>query len=157
MNTTALLEDLGHEVIEAPSGRQALDVLNSGAAVDVVVTDQAMPGMTGVLLAAAIQERWPTLPVILATGYAEFPPDADLTLPKLSKPFQQHALAQAITDALRTAEEARRVVPSAPGTAEVLCSLGQAVPHTILLVYGEVGSLYAVEGPGHHGLRVRPP
>ena len=110
MNTTALLEDLGHKVIEAPSGRQALDVLNSGAAVDVVVTDQAMPGMTGVQLAAAIQERWPTLPVILATGYAEFPPDTAPTLPKLSKPFQQHALAQAITDALRTEEEARRVV-----------------------------------------------
>jgi FixJ family two-component response regulator len=67
-----------------------------------------------VQLAAAIKDRWPILPIILATGYAELPSDADLRLPKLSKPFQQQALAQAIMDALAAAEQARRVVPFRP-------------------------------------------
>ena len=46
-STAAMLEDLGHVVIEALSGARALDLLRSGAKVDVVITDHAMPGMTG--------------------------------------------------------------------------------------------------------------
>jgi CheY-like chemotaxis protein len=114
MNTAALLEDLGHEVIEASCGQQALDLLSSGTTVDVVVTDQAMPGMTGVQVATAIGERWPMLPVILATGYAELAPESAPGLPRLSKPFRQQALAQALTDALAAADQVGRVVPFRP-------------------------------------------
>lgn len=53
-----------------------------------------MPHMTGLQLAEAIKNEWPTLPIILATGYSELPPGADL--PKLAKPFLQHDLAKAI-------------------------------------------------------------
>ena len=45
--TAAMLEDLGHVVTEALSGARALDMLRLGTKVDVVVTDHAMPGMTG--------------------------------------------------------------------------------------------------------------
>lgn len=94
MNTASMLEDLGHKVFEASSGREALDILRREKAIDLVISDQAMPHMTGLQLAEAIKNEWPTLPIILATGYSELPPGADL--PKLAKPFLQHDLAKAI-------------------------------------------------------------
>ena len=94
MNTVAMLEDLGHEVFEAHSGQQALEVLAREAKMDVVVTDQAMPKMTGSQLAQKIQERWPHMRIVLATGYSELPPGANADLPRLPKPFSQHELAK---------------------------------------------------------------
>ena len=44
----------------------------------MVITDHAMPVMTGLQLAECIQERYPGLPIILATGYAELPADPAL-------------------------------------------------------------------------------
>jgi CheY-like chemotaxis protein len=96
MNTAAMLEDLGHEVTEAYSGRDALEALANGN-FDVVITDHAMPRMTGAQLAKEIRQRWPHLHVVLATGYAELPPDADPGLPRLSKPFSQHELDRAVS------------------------------------------------------------
>ena len=92
--TAALLEDMGHIVLEASSGEQALSVLRSDRRIDLVITDQAMPGMSGTELARRIQADFPNLPVVLATGYAELP-EADvhgLTLPRLTKPYRQQAL-----------------------------------------------------------------
>ncbi len=118
LNTTAMLEDLGHTVFEATSGRDALDIVRREGSVDLVITDQAMPHMTGSDLAAAIRAERPNLPIILATGYAELPPGTDSGLPKLSKPFRQHQLADAIEKVL--AAEASRVpgVPLAPFPVE---------------------------------------
>jgi PAS domain S-box-containing protein len=96
LNTAAMLEDLGHTVIEATSGRSALDIVRREDNIDLVITDQAMPHMTGSDLAAAIRAEKPDLPIILATGFAELPPGADEGLPKLSKPFMQEQLAEAI-------------------------------------------------------------
>src|SRR6185369_16940609 len=50
MSTVDMLEDLGHKVIEANSGDQALRILDAGREVDLLLTDHAMPGMTGVEL-----------------------------------------------------------------------------------------------------------
>jgi PAS domain S-box-containing protein len=91
-NTIAMLEDLGHVGIDASSGKEALDILRRNDSIDLVITDQAMPGMTGVQLAEAIKEEWPDLPVMLATGYAELGRGAGADLPKLSKPFTQAEL-----------------------------------------------------------------
>ena len=99
-STAAMLEDLGHVVIEALSGARALDMLRLGAKVDVVVTDHAMPGMTGSELARQIRQHWPSLPIILATGYAELPNGEDPGLPRLSKPYLQEELAAQIARAL---------------------------------------------------------
>ena len=99
MNTTAMLEDLGHTVREANSGHEALNILGEGTRIDLVVTDQAMPRMTGVQLAEVIRADWLNLPIILATGYAELPPGLGSELPKLSKPFTQHELAKAVSAA----------------------------------------------------------
>ena len=100
-NTIAMLEELGHSVLKAASGRQALHLLRSNT-VDLVITDQAMPGMTGGQLAEAAAAGWPRLPVILATGYAEAPPGRLSYASRLAKPFGQSALAGAIADAMRS-------------------------------------------------------
>jgi CheY-like chemotaxis protein len=94
-NTTAMLEDLGHVALEAISGAQALAVLRREQ-IDLVITDQSMPQMTGLQLLEAIRAEWPDLPVILATGYAELPGGAGVGLPKLNKPFSQDEMARAI-------------------------------------------------------------
>jgi len=96
MNTTLMLEELGHTVLEAGSAKQALDILRREPTVDLVITDHAMPHMTGVQLAATIREERPDLPIILATGYAELPPGSETDLPKLAKPFRQRDLMQAV-------------------------------------------------------------
>ena len=95
MNTAAMLEDLGHQVTEAYSGPQALKEMEQGG-FDLVITDHAMPQMTGAQLAREIRTRWPDLPVVLATGYAELPPGGDDSLPRLSKPFSQKDLEKAL-------------------------------------------------------------
>jgi PAS domain S-box-containing protein len=95
-NTAAMLEDLGHTCLRAASGAQAIDILKRGAAVDLVITDQVMPRMTGLELAAAISKLRPDLPVLIATGYAEMEPGSGAGLPKLSKPFTQAELATRI-------------------------------------------------------------
>ena len=94
-NTVAMLEDLGHVALEAMSGAEALDILKRET-VDLVITDQAMPQMTGLQMLEAVRAQWPDLPVILGTGYAELPGGAGAGLPKLNKPFSERELARAI-------------------------------------------------------------
>ena len=96
MNTAALLEDLGHEVLEAGSGEEALKLLNQHPDVDLMITDQAMPGMTGSQLIAAVRADRPALPIILATGYGETPGDAAHAIQRLGKPFGQRELQRAV-------------------------------------------------------------
>jgi PAS domain S-box-containing protein len=91
-NTVAMLEDLGHTAVEAHSGLEALERLRNGN-FDLVITDQAMPKMTGIQLLEAIKADFPSLPVILATGYAEIPGGAGLGIAKLNKPFTEKDLA----------------------------------------------------------------
>lgn len=101
VNTAAMLEDLGHEVTIAYSGREALAALARMERVDLVITDQAMPGMTGTELVAEIRRRHPDLPILLATGYAELPDGESTDVPRLNKPFLQAHLEQAIAAVMR--------------------------------------------------------
>ena len=103
--TTDMLEDLRHTVVSASSARQALEILRAGAAIDIVVTDHAMPAMTGTQLATEIRRQWPSLPVIIATGYAELPEGEGLDIPRIAKPFGQQTLIIAIEGALRAAAD----------------------------------------------------
>jgi signal transduction histidine kinase len=95
MNVIAMLEDLGHFPLEASSGLEALELLR-GNKVDLVITDQAMPRMSGTQLIEAIRRDWPDLPVVLATGYADLPDGALPSLTRLAKPFTQAQIAQVI-------------------------------------------------------------
>ncbi len=99
MSTALMVEDLGHNVLEVNSGVQALDVLRHNG-VDLMITDFSMPKMNGAQLARAAKEICPTLPILLATGYAELPDGDDLALPRIGKPYQQEQLAAAIAATL---------------------------------------------------------
>ena len=99
MNISALLEDLGHEVIEAMSGAEALDRFAEHSDIDILITDQGMPNMTGAKLAEHIREIRPNVPIIIASGYCE-PRDALGTTAKLIKPFNQAQLSEALTMAM---------------------------------------------------------
>ena len=92
MSTVDMLEDLGHTVIRANSGKRALEMLESEPAFDVLMTDHAMPGMTGLELAEIARRKWPNLRVLLATGYADLPNHEKTNLPRLSKPYRQAQL-----------------------------------------------------------------
>jgi CheY-like chemotaxis protein len=106
MSTVDMLEDLGHEVIEANSGDRALEILRQDRAIDLLVTDYSMPRMNGAQLAAAARQIRPELPVLLATGYAELPMGSGNGLPKIGKPYQQDQLAT----------EIKRVLKQSPGS-----------------------------------------
>ena len=96
-NTIAMLEDLGHIGIAASSGKEALDILRREDSVDLVITDQAMPEMTGVQLAEAIKKEWPDLPVILATGYAELERGGG----RICRSLQSHSARPSLARSLR--------------------------------------------------------
>ncbi|HUD95053.1 PAS domain S-box protein, partial [Sphingobium sp.] len=100
LNTAALLEDLGHEVIEAHSGDEAVAAFQRDPHVDLLITDQAMPHMTGADLVAAIDAISPGIPVIIASGYGEGVAISDREVVRLGKPFNQARLSAAIVDAL---------------------------------------------------------
>ncbi len=55
-----------------------------------------MPRMNGAQLAAGARQVRPELPVLLATGYAELPAGSGVSLPRISKPYQQDQLAAEI-------------------------------------------------------------
>jgi CheY-like chemotaxis protein len=65
------LEDAGYAVVEAASGGEALRLLQAGIAVDVLLTDIRLPEANGWVVAKAYRERFPDLPVLYVTGYAE--------------------------------------------------------------------------------------
>ena len=100
LNTAALLEDLGHEVIEADSAADALAAFRAREDIDVVITDQAMPKMTGVDLIAAIDGIRPGTPAIIASGYGEGVDVPGRHVVRLSKPFNQARLAEAIAEVI---------------------------------------------------------
>ncbi|OLP52707.1 hypothetical protein BJF92_14995 [Rhizobium rhizosphaerae] len=99
MNTEAILEDLGHHVLVAHRGREALDILARTPEIDLLVTDQSMPGMTGLELASAARAARPDLPILIATGYGDLPALMP-SMARLGKPFLQADLARAIAGLL---------------------------------------------------------
>lgn len=115
-STAYLLEDMGHEVIEVNSGADALSVLEQGRNVDLLITDYAMPKMTGAQLARAARELRPGLPILIATGYADLPQGMSMDIPRLRKPYQQKQLiaeiAKALSGARSNAVDERQQSPS---------------------------------------------
>ncbi|WP_242207066.1 MULTISPECIES: PAS domain-containing sensor histidine kinase [unclassified Pseudomonas] len=100
-STSLLLEDLGHRVINATSGAQALALFDQGEVVDLMITDMAMPQMSGAQLAHAVRLLKPDLPIILATGYAERLEGFAAQLPRLPKPFTQMNLVAIIAQSMK--------------------------------------------------------
>ncbi|MFG3592111.1 MHYT domain-containing protein [Bradyrhizobium sp. RDI18] len=116
-SVAAMLDDLGHAVIEARSGEEAVQLLRRMPKIDIVVTDYAMPGMNGLLLAEAVAAERPGTPVVLCTGYAELLGSTQPHLPRISKPFDQAALLAAIEEVMSAQAASRSVVTLHPKRA----------------------------------------
>ncbi|MBP2295779.1 hybrid sensor histidine kinase/response regulator [Azospirillum rugosum] len=93
---SALLRQAGLRVAEASDTVEALAVLAGGEAIDLMISDIAMPGMNGFQLATAARARRPNLPVLLISGYAEPLLDGGARLEAgacvLNKPFKPEQL-----------------------------------------------------------------
>jgi PAS domain S-box-containing protein len=100
LSTMAMAEDIGYAVHCARSADEALAHFDAGHEVDLVITDQAMPGVTGLRLAELLRQRNPQLPIVLASGYAELEQVPLPDLVRLGKPFTKRELHRAIGDAM---------------------------------------------------------
>jgi CheY-like chemotaxis protein len=108
LNTVAMLEEMGHTVLEARTGAAALSLIGNNP-IDLVITDQAMPQMTGIQLMEKIRAQQPGLPVIVATGYAELPSGHGPDVVVLSKPFLAKSLERAIAKVVGHMQEASAI------------------------------------------------
>jgi PAS domain S-box-containing protein len=100
--TSEILESLGYAVVAAESGPAALRILEEGTVVDAMITDYAMPGMSGARLVSEARRLLPNLPVLMMSGYAEKPDDLDHIV-LLQKPFQTGTLAEYLATLLALA------------------------------------------------------
>jgi CheY-like chemotaxis protein len=100
LSTMAMAEDIGYAVHGVKCAEEALAYVDAGGEADVLVTDQAMPGMTGARLAQLLRKRHRSLPIVLASGYAELPELPVPDMVRLSKPFTRRELHRAIGEAM---------------------------------------------------------
>jgi CheY-like chemotaxis protein len=94
----------GHKVQTVASGKEALSLLEQSG-FDVVVTDYSMPEMKGNVLAAAIKQRSPGLPVVMITAHEAMlkssgDPNSGVDS-MVSKPFTLDELREAVAKAMR--------------------------------------------------------
>ena len=100
-----VLTELGYAAIEAAEGAAGLELMRSGARIDLLVTDVGLPGgMNGRQMADAARLLRPELPVLFITGYAENALIAngqlDAGMHVMTKPFAMEALAARIKQLL---------------------------------------------------------
>ena len=79
-----VLQKAGYVVLTATSGKEALRVTDSHS-VDLILSDQLMPGMSGTELAQQVKAQFPRLPVVLISGINEIPAGAQVADAFLSK------------------------------------------------------------------------
>jgi CheY-like chemotaxis protein len=96
LGMTLLLDDLGVDVRVASLGGQAIGLV-ADFQPDVVIVDLTLPDIDGVVLARHIRDAWPSLPIVLTSGYSEDHPGVREALidPKtafLPKPFEVQSL-----------------------------------------------------------------
>jgi signal transduction histidine kinase/CheY-like chemotaxis protein len=100
--TVRALSALNYRVLAADSGRGALDLLRARQAVDLVLIDLVMPGMSGRQLAARVRANDPHRPILFMTGYDDLPGTDDPFANEMviKKPFKLVELAAAVENAL---------------------------------------------------------
>ena len=96
--TAAMLCDFGHEVVEAATGTEALQALKSDCNYDLMITDYAMPHVSGAEFLRAARELCPGVPALMITGYADADAISDRpeAVEVLLKPFTPRKLEEAI-------------------------------------------------------------
>ena len=100
--TVEMLRGLGYSVVTAPDAAKALEVLESGEAIDLLFSDVVMPGgMSGIELARLARELRPDIHVLLTSGYVGAKATlAESEFPLIDKPYERMALAQRLRDIL---------------------------------------------------------
>jgi CheY-like chemotaxis protein len=99
------LESGGYKVIEAKDAAEAIKLAREhGGAIDLLVTDMVMPGMTGQELAVQLQHEYSGLRIVFMSGYSEHAAtemaNADPSVRLLNKPFSRGALLRAVREIL---------------------------------------------------------
>jgi signal transduction histidine kinase len=95
-----LLAELGHSVIRARTGAEALELARAGG-FDAVFTDVVMPGMSGIELADALRPVMPGVPVVLTTGYSdEISREGAAGRPVVFKPYRLETLSGVLDEVL---------------------------------------------------------
>ena len=100
MSTTDMLERLGCSVAGVGSGEAALELLAQSGGYDLLVTDVGLPGMSGEELAVKVREKYPLLPVVIASGYGRSGLQGE-GIQFISKPYSSIDLQQALDHAAR--------------------------------------------------------
>ena len=112
--TMELLREIGYRPVEARDGHAALALIEQDPTIEVVLSDVVMPGgMSGLELARTLQNLRPGLPVVLATGYAQWGArvaNEDFTF--IAKPYRREALAAALRTAFEREKRRRPVAVS---------------------------------------------
>ena len=137
-----------YEVFTATSGAEALQVLASRR-VDVIVSDQRMPGMQGVELLAAVRERWPATMRILLTGYSDLAAivgsvNEGAVYRFVSKPWDQQEMKGIIADAAEAAQHTRQHVLAAAEDSAFTTSAGFDDAPELLIVDDSAGDREAL-------------
>jgi CheY-like chemotaxis protein len=101
--TVEYLHELGHEVVAVPEAEKAILHLKDGR-FDAVMTDIRLPGMSGIELARALIKDYPSLPVVIASGYGAINVEFLLgekmrTVLMLPKPYDLPALERTLAEA----------------------------------------------------------
>jgi two-component system cell cycle sensor histidine kinase/response regulator CckA len=95
----------GYQVTTAGNGEEALERLDAGETFDLLISDVVMPTMDGPTLVRHARERYPELPILFMSGYAEEQLRKSIDIPNvafLPKPFSVQQLAEAARAALAT-------------------------------------------------------
>jgi CheY-like chemotaxis protein len=99
--TASILEDIGYVVLKVGSGGAALDLLDQNTKVDLVLLDFAMPGMSGIEVANHVQQKFPALPILFLTGYADKSALGDIAEQRIiRKPFIDDELITKVDSAV---------------------------------------------------------
>jgi CheY-like chemotaxis protein len=112
--TASMLRELSYVVMEVGSGGAALDILDREAGIDLVVLDFAMPGMNGMEVARQVRSKFPALPVLFVTGYADNAMLEEIGGARIvKKPFVGDELAEKVQGGLanRSLQPRGKVVP----------------------------------------------
>lgn len=99
MAAVDMIEELGHRVVDVGSAEQALEVLQTEP-IDVLMTDLGLPGISGTSLVSQVQARWPSIQIVIASGFAE--PDREdragigQDVVWISKPYHSGSIERAL-------------------------------------------------------------
>jgi CheY-like chemotaxis protein len=107
-STRRTLDQGGYRAVVAASAAEALEIVQSGEAVDLVLSDVVMPGIAGPALAARMAELQPGIGVIFMSGHVDGVVDVEGSSPLLAKPFTSEALLARVGTALASGADGTR-------------------------------------------------